>query len=404
MAPKPGEGSPLAEEHAKVIHIVRRLQEEASQSRRRKTPWLPISAAVGILVPVLVAAFYYFAIAADRYVSEARFAVRSNEAQMADALGMITGLPASTVVSDSYIVSDYIKSREMVAELEKRLPLRTIYSDPAADFLYRLDPEASREGLVSYWENRLDVFYNSTKNTIAVEVEAFRPEDAEKLATEIVAITRELVNTLSAQARADAVQFAASELARAELRVRAARQAMLDFRVDHNDFDPTVTATATLGIVASLESERSRLKSQTASVAGYLAADAPQMQVLNAKIAAIEAEIARVQGQISHGDASTTTGGADAPALASLVGDYQGVLLDQEFAEKSYAAAQASVERARADADRTQSFLAIYMNPAAAEEPARPRRILGILIVLTFAAVIWAVSALIALTIKDHMP
>jgi capsular polysaccharide transport system permease protein len=405
---KPAETSPAEAERAKVIHIVRRLQEEASQSRRRKTPWLLVSAVAGILLPTLVAAFYYFAIAADRYVSEARFAVRSNEAQMADALGMLTGLPASTVVSDSYIVSDYIKSREMVAELERRLPLRAIYSDPRADFLYRLDADAKREALVAYWERRLDVFYDSTKNTIAVQVEAFRPEHAQRLTGEIVAVVRELVNSLSSQARNDAVQFASSELARAELRVRAARQAMLDFRVAHNDFDPTATAAATLGIVAQLEGERSKLNAQLASVAGYLAAEAPQMQVLKAKLAAIEGEIARVQGQISHGDAPTPAGLAagdlNDPALASLVGDYQGVLLDQEFAEKSYAAAQASLERARADADRTQSYLAIYMNPALADEAALPRRPLAVLVVFVFACVIWAVGALIALTVKDHMP
>jgi capsular polysaccharide transport system permease protein len=213
------------------------------------------------------------------------------------------------------------------------------------------------------------------------------------------------------QARNDAVQFAASELARAELRVRAARQAMLDFRVAHNDFDPTATASATLGIVAQLESERSKLNAQLASVAGYLAPDAPQMQVLKAKLDAIEGEIARVQGLISHGapapaPAGPPAGAADPddPALASLVGDYQGVLLDQEFAEKSYAAAQASLERARAEADRTQSYLAIYMNPAIADEAALPRRPLAILVVFVFACVIWAVAALIALTVKDHMP
>ena len=415
-AAKPAEPAPFAEEQAKVIHIVRRLQEEASQSRRKKRPWLLVSAAAGILLPTFVAAFYYFAIAADRFVSEARFAVRSNEAQMADALGMITGMPAATVVSDSYIVSDYVKSREMVAELEKRLPLRAIYSDPAADFLYRLDPEVSREKLVEYWEKRIDVFYDSTKNTIAVEVEAFRPEHAQRLAAEIVVIVRELVNSLSGQARSDAVQFAASELARAELRVRGARQAMLDFRVAHNDLDPTVTATAALALVAQLEGERSKLTSDLASVAGYLSPDAPQVQVMKAKIAAIEAEIARARGQISHGTAAglrpglpaagsaAAAGAAATPALASVVGDYQGVLLDQEFAEKAYAAAQASLERARAEADRTQSYLAIYMNPAIADSAARPRRPLAIFIVFTFAAIIWAIAALIALTVKDHMP
>ena len=228
------------------------------------------------------------------------------------------------------------------------------------------------------------------------------------------------------------MQFAASELARAELRVRGARQAMLDFRVAHNDFDPNATATATLALVAQLEGERSKLNSELASVAGYLSPDAPQVQVMKAKIAAHRggdrpragADLARRRpppaspAPIESGRSKATGRRPDAadaacrarharrrrPALASLVGEYQGVLLDQEFAEKSYAAAQASLERARAEADRTQSYLAIYMNPAIADDATSPRRPLAIFIVLTFAAVLWAVAALIALTVKDHMP
>ena len=229
---------------------------------------------------------------------------------------------------------------------------------------------------------------------------------------------RELVNSLSSQARSDAVQFAASELARAELRVRGARQAMLDFRVAHNDFDPTATATAALGLVAQLEGERSKLNSRSRlrrrlplprRPAG--AGDEGQDRRASRR----RSPACRGRSRMAPPPASPSPASPPppapppaapppTPALASLVGDYQGVLLDQEFAEKSYAAAQASLERARAEADRTQSYLAIYMNPAIADSAARPRRPLAIFIVFTFAAIIWAVAALIALTVKDHMP
>jgi capsular polysaccharide transport system permease protein len=89
------------------------------------------------VLPTLVAGIYYFAVAADQYASEARFAVRSNEAQGADMLGMLSGMPRATVVSDSYIVADYIRSAEMVAELERRIAFRNVYAHPEADFLTR---------------------------------------------------------------------------------------------------------------------------------------------------------------------------------------------------------------------------------------------------------------------------
>jgi capsular polysaccharide transport system permease protein len=79
-------------------------------------------------------------------------------------------------------------------------------------------------------------------------------------------------------------------------------------------------------------------------------------------------------------------------------------MLNQEFAEKAYAAALASMERARVEADRTQSYLAIYLTPNLAEEAAYPRRVISIMIVLIFAAILWAVGALGVLTVRDHMP
>jgi capsular polysaccharide transport system permease protein len=392
-----------------------------------------------VVLPTLVMALYFLFWAADGFVSEARFAVRSNDAQNASVLGILSGMPASTIVSDSYIVSDYIHSREMVEALESRIGLRAIYSRPEADFFTRLDSDATLEELISYWKTRADVYYDSTKNTIAVEVQAFSPQDAQRVTAAIVDIARNLVNELSAQSRRDAVGFAAGEVARAELRVRGARQDMLAFRTEHNEFDPTATAAATLELTSQLEAERSQLNSQLAAVSGYLSANAPSVQMLKARIAALGGEIGRVQNQISQDPAATTgndptgndpigerlaaasgthasAGGASAGsaapqggapnsgALANVVGRYQELLLSQEFAETAYTAAQASLEAARTDAARTQSYLALYVHPHIAEDATYPRRGLNILMVLILATVLWAVGALTAMTVRDHMP
>jgi capsular polysaccharide transport system permease protein len=80
-----------------------------------------LSLLAAVVLPTLVMALYFLFWAADGFVSEARFAVRSNDAQNASVLGILSGMPASTIVSDSYIVSDYIHSREMVEALESRV-------------------------------------------------------------------------------------------------------------------------------------------------------------------------------------------------------------------------------------------------------------------------------------------
>jgi capsular polysaccharide transport system permease protein len=409
-----------AEERNKVVHIVRRLEEETSHSRtRNRRPWMLISVLAAIALPTFIAAIFYIFIASDRYVSEARFAVRNNETQAVDALGMITGMPSSQLVSDSYIVADYVVGRDMVVELERRLPFRTMYSK--ADFFSRVSPTATLEELITYWQKHVDVYYDSTKNVVIMQIQAFDPEDADKLARTIVDIVRNLVNNLSAQARRDAVEYAASEVARAELRVRGARADILKFRVTHNDLDPTQTASATLGIAAGLEGERSKLLSDLASVSGYLADDAPSVQMLKSRIKALTGEIARIQGQVSDASneilpqaeddglaaVSTSPTGRLTPtkvdALATSVGTYQELALSQDFAEKAYTAAMASLEHARSEVTRTQSYLAIYAQPSVAEQATYPRRGMNIFLVFVLSCVLWGIGMLGTLTIRDHI-
>jgi capsular polysaccharide transport system permease protein len=354
----------------------------------------------------------------------------------------------------------------MVKELEKRLPFREMYSK--ADFISRVSPDATLEDLITYWRKRVDVYYDSTKATITVQVQAFDPDDADRIAKATVEIVRGLVNDLSAQSRRDAVQFAAAEVARSELRVRGARTDVLKFRLAHNDLDPIQSATATLGVANQLEAERSKLLSDLASVQGYLADDAPSVQMLKSRIAAVSGEIARIQGQVSGGTnnisdaekqapAAATPAPADAGAataaaaegapsggnatvaltedivnaggklsdddietllkgqsksteaaakpnaIASIVGEFQELQLNQEFAEKAYTAAMASLDHARAEASRTQAYLAIYGEPSIADEATYPRRWLNIWMVLVLASVLWGVGMLGTLTVRDHV-
>src|SRR5258707_6608298 len=83
-----------------------------ARRKRGGRRWRTFSALLFIALPLLVASVYYGFFASDQYFSEMRFSVRGKEASSADALGMLAGLPTSQSVSDSYVVADYIKSRE----------------------------------------------------------------------------------------------------------------------------------------------------------------------------------------------------------------------------------------------------------------------------------------------------
>ena len=78
--------------------------------------WLPISALAVIALPTLIIGLYLAFFASDRYAVEVQFAIRGQEVPVMDVAGIMNafgGSPSQTA-SDSYIVSDYVMSRQLV--------------------------------------------------------------------------------------------------------------------------------------------------------------------------------------------------------------------------------------------------------------------------------------------------
>src|SRR6201987_48086 len=89
-------------------------------------------------LPTLLAGVYYFAIASDLYLSEAKFIVRSPKQVQASTLGALlqtTGL--GRAADDTAAVQDFIMSRDAVRRLEQQDGLRAILGRPEGDLVAR---------------------------------------------------------------------------------------------------------------------------------------------------------------------------------------------------------------------------------------------------------------------------
>src|SRR5262249_53258635 len=90
------------------------------------------------LVPTIAVAVYFFLFAADRYVAEASFIVRSAVSQGSVPVPQMGGLSAAHGdggLADA--VSTYILSRDMVDQLEQQDGLRDVLTRGGWDFVYR---------------------------------------------------------------------------------------------------------------------------------------------------------------------------------------------------------------------------------------------------------------------------
>src|SRR6202008_4766116 len=101
---------------------------------RASNPWL-----WGIVgLPTLIAGVYFFGIASDLYLSEAKFIVRSPKQVQTSSIGALiqsTGLARAG--DDTAGVEDFIMSRDVVRKLEQHDDLRAVFGRPEGDFVTR---------------------------------------------------------------------------------------------------------------------------------------------------------------------------------------------------------------------------------------------------------------------------
>ncbi len=360
------------------------------------SPWRLF--ALVVVVPTLIAAVYYLLIAAPIYVSEARFVVRSRAQSAGPAgLGVVlesVGVNVSSGDTDAFEVDDYMTSRDAVADLDRRHGLRAMLDRPEADFLERFPrpfQSHSFESLFKAYQRFVTVGYNTTSGVSTLSVEAFRPRDAAEIANALLNGGEAVINRLNARAARDAVAEAQQEVMESQARSVEAESALTNFRNREQLIDPTRSSLAGLDLVGQLETQLATLRADRASQAA-LAPQSAELTVIDKRIAAyqtqIETERARVAGQTN--------------SLAPEIGEYEQLVLDRDFADKSLASAFVSLDDARVDARRQQLYLEQVVYPNTPDKAELPHRLLSVAMVLVTTLVAFATVALILAGFREH--
>jgi capsular polysaccharide transport system permease protein len=349
------------------------------------------------VIPTLLAVLYFGLIAADVYISEARFVVRSPEKQTTSPLGLILkGAGISRAQDDAFVVQDYIVSRDAMIALEKELNLKAAYSRPHGDFLSRfpgLDWDDSLENFYRYYQKVVGVQLDAASSIATLSARAFSAEQAQKINQRLLEHAEELVNRLNKRAQEDMIRFAEAEVAKAEAKAKQAALALADYRNRKNVINPEQQATIPLQQAAKLQEELIATKSQIAQLE-RLTPNNPQLPVLRQQAQMLESEIAKI---------SATVAGGGNQSLAGKAAEFQRLALEKEFADKMLASAMSSLELARNEAQRQQLYLERISAPSLPDAPMEPRRVKGIIATFIVGLVLFAVLTMLLAGVREHL-
>ncbi len=140
-----------------------------------------------------------------------------------------------------------------------------------------------------------------------------------------------------------------------------------------------------------------RDNTRLATLRAYMRDTSPTIAMLKAEIRSLEAQRQALAATVANpkplkGDASS-----------GAVGAFEALEHRRQFAEDAYHHALDGLDRARADANRQQVYIASFVPPSLAEAALYPRRwrAIGIVALVSFA--VWAIGSLTLQSIRDHL-
>jgi capsular polysaccharide transport system permease protein len=346
-------------------------------------------------LPTLVAGVYYFAIASDLYLSEAKFIVRSPKQVQTSSIGaLIQSAGLARAVDDTAVIEDFIMSRDAVRRLEQRNDLRTVFSRPEGDFVTRFPGILMRsdfEALFRRYDHFVSVETDHTSGVTALRIKAYRPEDAQAIATALLNYAEQLVNELNERARQDTLGTARREVDRAQEQISQIQLQLTAYRVQQNMLDPKSASTGVLELIGQMNAAQATARQQLGELLKN-SPSSPQIPVVQARIGSLDKLIAEERAKLT----------GETNSVVATLTEYERLALARELAEKALASAFTSLEAARIEVQHQQLYIETIAQPNLADYPLYPKRVVSFGMVLVSCLLAYGIAWLLVISAREH--
>jgi capsular polysaccharide transport system permease protein len=373
------------------------LTPAALAKRKPQHISLAMSLVLLVILPAAVVAGYMFAVAKDQFSSTMGFAVRTEDVSVSsDIFGSLAGL-SSIGATDTDILYEFIQSAQLVRAIDIEVDLRGNYSEHySSDPVFAFDPSGTIEDLTDYWQRMVKIFYDSGTGLIEIRVNAFEADAANVIANAIFEHSASMINKLSAIAREDAIRYAQEDLDFAIERLKSARQNLSQFRSRTQIIDPQADLQGQMGVINTLQQNLATALIEIDLLRETSRITDPRIVQAELRIAVIRNRIEKERSKFGSRNLSV---GDD---YVEIIGEFERLNVDAEFAERAYVSALAAYDSANAEALRTSRYLAAYLEPRVAEQALYPQRLTVVFVTAAFLLLVWSIMCLIYYSIRDR--
>ncbi len=345
-------------------------------------------------LPTLVAGVYYFALASDLYLSEVKFVVRGPAKTATSAISAMLS-SSSSVSEDTFAVHEYLMSRDAVQRLDREDGLRSLLSRPEGDLITRFPGftfwRKDFEALYKAYSRFVTVQVDASTGVSTLQVKAYRPEDAQRIAQSLLTFSEQLINTLNQRSRHDALAIFQREVDATEQDIAKIQSQLTTYRIQQKMLDPKTAAAPLIELLAQMNAQLANSKGQLAEIIKN-SPNSPHIPLIRTRIASLEKLIADERAKVT----------GDSNSVATSLAEYERLDVQRILSEKILASALASLESARLEAQRQQLYLETIAQPNLADYPLYPKRIATFATVVVSCLLTYGIAWLLIASVREH--
>ena len=349
-----------------------------------------------VVLPTILSILYFGMIASDRYVSVSSFVVRSPQKS-----GSVSGLSAflqnvgfSRSTDDSYVVNEYVLSRDAMNSLEQDIGLKAKFNNSKVDLFSRFNPlgiDNSDEKLYQYYKDKIKITLDSSSSISTLEVRAYNADDAFIINEKLLVLAESMVNNLNERGKQDMILTAEKNVQEAENRVKDISLQMTRYRGNNLVFDIDKQVQLQMQLISKLQDQLLLAKTQLAQVRAVTPQN-PQIAVLEQREKSIRHEIAQeTQKVLGVGN-----------SLNDKANEYERLSLEKDFATKQLASALLILEQSKQEIARKQLYLERIAQPQKPDAATEPSRLKSIFSIFLMSLVALGVFKMLNAGIREH--
>ena len=391
---------PSTEQRAEVNQAaeILRMQQDIARRRRRRLALLAARLFAFVLLPTILAGFYFYLIATPMYSVRSEFVIQQ-AGPSGGGGGSLGGLFSGTAFAtsqDSIAVQGYLQSREAMGRLDADLGFRSHFQGEGIDQLQRLDADASLEAAYKVYKKFLKISFDTTEGVIRMDVIAADPQVAADWSKQLIAYAEEQVDHLTQRLRADQMEDAQAGYDSAQAALTASQKKLIELQEKFKVISSETEVGMIVGQIGGLETQLMQERLALAQMESNPEPNQARMEPLKRRITTLETEIATLRGRMTE----TTTGET---SLAEVQGELLVAQADLQTRQMLLAQALQSMETARVEANRQVRYLSLSVTPIPPDEPTYPRAFENTLVTMLIMLGIYLMVSMTAAILREQV-